>query len=60
MDRIRQIVQRARRWNKLPSELLSLHGWQAYLFDEACDYVERRDSLDEQDEGRKPKLRIQV
>jgi hypothetical protein len=56
---MRQLIGRAKRWGKLPSELVGLTGWAAYLWDEAADYLDRRDELDSKDEARQPRVRIQ-
>lgn len=34
----------ARRWKRLPSELIGLNGWRAYLWNQALDWFERWDA----------------
>ena len=55
---MRQLIARAKRLFKTPGELIGLSGWALYLFDEAADYLERRDELQTKDP--QPKLRIMI
>lgn len=41
---MRRQIALARRWHKLPSELIHLDGWAAYLWDQALDWFERWDA----------------
>jgi len=44
LETVRRQIKQARRWNKTPSELLHLDGWCAYLWDQACDWLEVHDA----------------
>ena len=36
---MRRLIARAKRWEKTPADLVGLTGWQAYLWDQACDWL---------------------